>query len=100
MNVSEASVNVEILNKPNFSDSEAGTSLPRVNRRSASADRARRSRNTEQFSKQVGLNIFLIITIRPKSDHCPYLSVPELGNQSLGILLKLLVLPKMLHEFL
>lgn len=33
--------------------SEAGTSLPRVNRRSASADRARRSRNTEQFSKQV-----------------------------------------------
>ena len=35
-------------------DSEAGTSLPRVGRRSASADRARRSRNTEssQFSKQ------------------------------------------------
>merc|ERR1719397_433579 len=34
--------------------SEAGTSLPRVGRRSASADRARRSRNTEssQFSKQ------------------------------------------------
>ena len=76
MNVSEAPVNVEILNKPNFSDSEAGTSLPRVNRRSASADRARRSRNTEQFSKQVGLNIFLIITIRPKSDHCPYLVSP------------------------
>ena len=35
------------------SDSEAGTSLPRVGRRSASADRARRSSNTEsQFSKQ------------------------------------------------
>ena len=34
-------------------DSEAGTSLPRVSRRSASADRARRSRNPEsQFSKQ------------------------------------------------
>jgi len=33
--------------------SEAGTSLPRVGRRSASADRARRSRNPEsQFSKQ------------------------------------------------
>ena len=36
-----------------FPDSEAGTSLPRVGRRSASADRARRSRNPEsQFSKQ------------------------------------------------
>ena len=41
------------LSKPFFPDSEAGTSLPRVGRRSASADRARRSRNPEsQFSKQ------------------------------------------------